>query len=91
MVGVEPHRTLAAAAPARHRCPWQRRGLGRYGATAAGVRRGRPLDIRWRFERREDLEAVVRIDFRPEIAEQVLASHPGVEVAYAVNLSSRGF
>ncbi|WP_255513085.1 hypothetical protein [Kribbella caucasensis] len=27
----------------------------------------------------------------PAIAEQVLAAHPGVEVAYAVNLWSRGF
>jgi hypothetical protein len=48
-------------------------------------------DARWRFERREDLEAVVRIGFRPEIAEQVLASHPGVEVDDAVNPRSRGF
>ncbi len=46
----------------------------------------RPLDIRWRFARREDFEAVVRIEFPPRLAEEILAEHPGCEVDYAVNL-----
>ena len=50
-----------------------------------------PLDMGWRFERREDLEAVVRIEFKPEVAERVIASHRGVEVDYAVNLWSRQY
>ena len=50
-----------------------------------------PLDIRWRFERRTDFEAVVRIEFRPEVAERVIAEHTGVEVDYAVNLWWRTF
>jgi hypothetical protein len=44
------------------------------------------LDIGWRFERREDLEAVVRIELPTAVAEDVLAEHTGVEVDYAVNL-----
>jgi SAM-dependent methyltransferase len=50
-----------------------------------------PLDMGWLFERREDLEAVVRIEFKPEVAERVIASHRGVEVDYAVNLWSRQY
>lgn len=44
------------------------------------------LDIRWRMDSRADFEAVVRIEFSEEIAEQILAEHPGTEVDYAVNL-----
>ncbi len=50
-----------------------------------------PLDLRWSFETRADLEAVVRIEFRPEVAERVVAEHRGTEVDYAVNLWSRDF
>nr|WP_238345466.1 class I SAM-dependent methyltransferase [Actinopolymorpha cephalotaxi] len=50
-----------------------------------------PLDISWRFDRRADFEAVVRIEFRPEVAERVIAEHTGVEVDYAVNLWWRTF
>jgi SAM-dependent methyltransferase len=50
-----------------------------------------PLDMGWRFERREDFEAVVRIEFNPDMAERIIASHRGVEVDYAVNLWSRHF
>ncbi len=46
----------------------------------------RPLDIRWVFETRDDLEAVVRIEFDAGTADRVLSSHQGVEVDYAVNL-----
>lgn len=45
-----------------------------------------PLDVCWRFSRREDLEAVVRIELPTALAEQVLAEHTGLEVDYAVNL-----
>jgi SAM-dependent methyltransferase len=45
-----------------------------------------PLDIAWTFDRREDLEAVVRIEFAPRAAERVLAEHDGLSVDYAVNL-----
>ena len=50
-----------------------------------------PLDMGWRFERREDLEAVVRIEFKPADAERYLASHTGVEVDYAINLWSKTY
>lgn len=50
-----------------------------------------PLDIEWRFERREDLEAVVGIEFTPELAGQIVAEHEGLVVDYAVNLWWRRF
>ena len=50
-----------------------------------------PVDIEWRFDSRADLEAVVRIEFTPEVAEEVLAEHSGTKVDYAVNLWSRSF
>ncbi|HZC26657.1 MAG TPA: class I SAM-dependent methyltransferase [Actinopolymorphaceae bacterium] len=50
-----------------------------------------PLDIRWVFDNRADFEAVVRIEFRPEVAERVVAQHAGLEVDYAVNLWWREF
>lgn len=50
-----------------------------------------PLDIEWRFERREDLEAVVGIEFKPELARQIVAEHDGLVVDYAVNLWWRRF
>ena len=76
---------------------WFRAAFPAYDAT--GVERfwtsrgwhRQPLDIAWRFERRADFEAVVRIEFRAEVAERVLAEHPGVEVDYAVNLWWRTF
>lgn len=49
------------------------------------------LDMGWRFERREDLEAVIRIEFKPADAERIIASHTGVEVDYAINLWSRTY
>ena len=45
-----------------------------------------PVDMEWRFERREDLEAVVRIEFTREVADEIIASHAGLTVDYAVNL-----
>ncbi len=50
-----------------------------------------PVDMGWRFESRADLEAVVRIEFTPELAAAVLAEHPGVEVDYAVNLWAKTY
>lgn len=45
-----------------------------------------PLTIRWTFDRREDLEAVVRIELPPVAADQALAEHEGLDVDYAVAL-----
>ncbi|MGZ5416414.1 MAG: class I SAM-dependent methyltransferase [Nocardioides sp.] len=45
-----------------------------------------PVDMRWAFTSRADLEAVVRIEFSPEVADVALGSHEGLEVDYAVNL-----
>jgi ubiquinone/menaquinone biosynthesis C-methylase UbiE len=50
-----------------------------------------PLDIDWRFDDRADLEAVVRIEFAPELASALLAEHSGTMVDYAVNLWWRRF
>ena len=50
-----------------------------------------PVDIRWSFSSRADLESVVRIEFGPEVADDILAGHTGTEVDYAVNLWSRTF
>ena len=49
------------------------------------------VDIAWEFDARADLESVVRIEFNPEVAEEILAEHDGTSVDYAVNLWSRGF
>ena len=50
-----------------------------------------PVDLGWRFASRADLEAVVRIEFAREVADEVLAGHVGLEVDYAVNLWWRRF
>ncbi len=76
---------------------WFRRGypsvdpvaVERFWSTHGWTRR--PLDIGWRFDRREDLEAVVRIEFTPALAEEILAGHTGLSVDYAVNLWWRRF
>lgn len=53
--------------------------------TSRGWQRER-IDMGWSFASRADLEAVVRIEFTREVADEVLAGHPGTEVDYAVNL-----
>ncbi|QSB15599.1 class I SAM-dependent methyltransferase [Natronosporangium hydrolyticum] len=71
---------------------WFRRAYPRYDPVAVErfwstqdfVRQ--PLEICWRFTRRADFEAVVRIEFPPAIADQIVAEHPELEVDYAVNL-----
>ena len=45
-----------------------------------------PLDMRWACRSRAEFEAVVRIEFEPRLAAEILAGHPGSEVDYAVNL-----
>ena len=42
-----------------------------------------PVDMRWEFAAREDLEAVTRIELPAEHAEEVLAEHTGLAVDYA--------
>lgn len=49
------------------------------------------LDLRWVFASRADLEAVVRIELPPEVAEPALAGHAGLAVDYAANLWWRLF
>ena len=45
-----------------------------------------PLDVVWRFDRRDDLESVVGIELPPQVADRALAGHEGLTVDYAVNL-----
>ncbi len=51
----------------------------------------REVDIGWEFDARADLESVVRIEFNPEVAEEILTEHDGTSVDYAVNLWSKSF
>lgn len=44
------------------------------------------LTITWTFDRRDDLESVVRIELPPGPADEVLSSHDGLTVDYAVAL-----
>lgn len=50
-----------------------------------------PVDMGWSFASRTDLEDVVRIEFAPALAEEIIATHPGLSVDYAVNLWWRRF
>ena len=45
-----------------------------------------PVLTEWRFDTRADLEAVTAIEFAPALAEQLLASHPGTSLDYAINV-----
>jgi hypothetical protein len=58
--------------------------------TAQGWHRT-PLDMGWRFNSRADFESVVRIEFTPAAADRIIATHPGTEVDYAINLWSRTY
>ncbi|AKU19214.1 methyltransferase type 11 [Luteipulveratus mongoliensis] len=51
----------------------------------------KPVMMRWKFDTREDFEAVVRIEFTPELSDKILASHDGTEVDYAVALRWRHY
>jgi len=59
---------------------WRRQGWAR-----------ESLLVTWEFERRADLEAVVRIEFPPVAAERILAAHPTPTADYAVVLRTRRF
>jgi SAM-dependent methyltransferase len=50
-----------------------------------------PVDMRWSFSSRADLESVVRIEFTAAVADEVLAEHVGTEVDYAVNVWWRNY
>ena len=71
---------------------WFRRGypdvdpdeVARFWSVRGWTRVG--LDVDWRFDSREDLEAVVRIELDPATADAVLSEHEGTAVDYAVNL-----
>jgi ubiquinone/menaquinone biosynthesis C-methylase UbiE len=71
---------------------WFRRAMPRYDPAAVErfwARQGWqrvPLDITLEQPDRAAFEAVVRIEFAPEIADAVLADHSGTSVDYAVNL-----
>lgn len=44
------------------------------------------VDMGWRFETREDLKSVVRLELPPAVSDAALRAHEGLEVDYAVNL-----
>lgn len=68
-------------------------------ASAAEVRqfwseqgfREQSIPSEWRFERREDLEKVVRLEFGDALAEKLLALHEGLRVSYHYKLYSRSY
>ncbi|HEX6232737.1 MAG TPA: class I SAM-dependent methyltransferase [Jiangellaceae bacterium] len=76
---------------------WFRRALPSYDPEAVErfwARNGwyrRSLDIRWEHPDRATFEAVVRIEFAPDLADAILAEHPGTSVDYAVNLLWRHY
>ncbi len=51
----------------------------------------RPVDIRWCFASRGELESVVRIEFSADQSARILAEQAGLEVDHAVNLWWRHF
>ncbi|HYH34907.1 MAG TPA: class I SAM-dependent methyltransferase [Nocardioides sp.] len=50
-----------------------------------------PLDVRWQFSSRADLEAVVTIELPTPVARDVLATYDALSVDYAVNLWVRHY
>ena len=49
------------------------------------------LTIDWTFDRREDLDAVTRIELPPAAADEVLSTHEGLTVDYGVALRWRRY
>lgn len=45
----------------------------------------------WRFDSRDDLAAVVRLEFPGELADQILSEHAGTSVEYYYNLYHRQY
>ncbi|MEO3874268.1 class I SAM-dependent methyltransferase [Nonomuraea sp. B12E4] len=72
--------TVPAYSPREVEAFWDRQGWQR-----------RALDLRMAFTRRADLEAVLRIEFTPEVAEQAIAETPGLEIPYPNVLRWRHF
>lgn len=76
---------------------WFRRALPSYDTETVErfwARQGwhrRSLDVRWEHPDRASFEAVVRIEFAPDLADAILAEHAGTTVDYAVNLLWRHF
>nr|WP_235502293.1 methyltransferase domain-containing protein [Angustibacter sp. Root456] len=76
---------------------WFRHSLPRYDPVAVQrfwARKGwhrQPLDVRWVFGDRAELEAVVRIELTPDAAAGLLAECRGLEIDYAANLFWRHF
>ncbi|WP_432563150.1 class I SAM-dependent methyltransferase [Kineococcus sp. SYSU DK003] len=76
---------------------WFSRALPSYDPLAVDrffARRGwsaQHLQVAWEFDRRADLEAVVRIEFAPRQAEAILAEHAGTGVDYAVVVRYRSY
>ena len=74
---------------------WFRRWLPSYDPGAVERFWGRQgfcrctVDIRLVFARRADLAAVLAIEFPPQLVEELLAEHDGLDVDYAVNLWHR--
>ncbi|GAB48556.1 class I SAM-dependent methyltransferase [Mobilicoccus pelagius] len=71
---------------------WFRRAFPEYDPAAitrfwrrAGWTR-EPLLVSWETDTREEFEAIVRIEFTPDLAGRILAEHPGTSVDYAVDL-----
>jgi SAM-dependent methyltransferase len=73
-------RTVPTYSPREVESFWDRQGWQR-----------KELDLRMVFQRRADLEAVLRIEFTPEVAEQAIAETPGLELAYPNVLRWRYF
>lgn len=57
---------------------------------AQGWRRHQ-VEMAWTFDSREDLEAVVGIEFAADVAQEILSGHEGTSVDYAVNVWTRDF
>ncbi|MFE3452693.1 class I SAM-dependent methyltransferase [Nonomuraea sp. NPDC059194] len=74
------HRTVPTYSPKDVENFWSRQGWKRD-----------ELDLRMVFERRADLEAVLRIEFTPEVAEEAIRETSGVELAYPNVLRWRYF
>jgi ubiquinone/menaquinone biosynthesis C-methylase UbiE len=45
----------------------------------------------WRFERRQDLENVVRLEFGEDLAARLLAGHDGLQISYHYKLYYRSY
>ena len=51
----------------------------------------RRVTTEWRFQNRADLEAVVRLEFPPALAAQLIAEHSGLSVDYGICLYYRHY